>query len=137
MKRRQIVSPAVSEASRPYSQGVQFGSLVAISGQVSIDGKGDLVAPGDASGQMQQIMSRTLSLLQAVGCDFSQVIKTTIFLKDIADYDVVNEAYGAVFEEPYPSRSTLVVELIKPEYLVEVEFLAVAPSIEPEAPSGC
>jgi 2-iminobutanoate/2-iminopropanoate deaminase len=109
----------------PYSQAIRSGSLLFCSGQVALDPvSGLVVAPGDVEGQTRQVMKNIAAVLKAGGCDFANVVKTTIFLKSMGDFPKVNEIYGTHFGQPAPARSTVEVARLPKDVLVEIEVIA-------------
>jgi len=108
----------------PYSQAVEFGNLVFCSGQISIDPKTNTVFLGDVKTQTEMVMKNVEAVLKQAGLNFKNVIKTTIFLKDMADFVVVNEIYGKYFPENPPARSTVAVAGLPKGVSVEVEVIA-------------
>lgn len=108
----------------PYSQAVQYGNLLFCSGQVAIDPKvGDVVAK-DVEGQTLQVMKNLEAVLKEAGLGFSNVLKTTIFLKSMGDFPKVNAIYGEYFKSNPPARSTVEVSRLPKEVLVEIECVA-------------
>ncbi len=108
----------------PYSVVTEANGFVFVSGQVAIDPTGG-ETPADVAGQAQLIMKNIGKVLADVGLDYPDVVKTTIFLADIADYGTVNEVYGGYFRSDPPARSAVqVAALPKPEFLVEIELIA-------------
>lgn len=109
----------------PYSQAVQTGSLLFCSGQIPLDpATGDLVGGSDVQAQARQVMKNVEALLQAAGATFANVVKSTIFLKNMGDFPKVNEVYGAYFKQDPPARSTIEVARLPKDVLVEVEVIA-------------
>lgn len=100
----------------PYSQAVQVGNLLFCSGQI---GTGS-----DASEQTRQVMANITAVLEAAGSNLGQVVKTTIFLKNMADFAVVNEIYGEYFKVNPPARSTVEVAKLPKDALIEIEIIA-------------
>lgn len=109
----------------PYSQAIQVGNFVFCSGQVSIDPKTGNFEAKDVRGQAELVMKNIAEVLKAADVGFANVVKTTIFLKSMADFTTVNEVYGSYFKEPYPARSTVEVGGLPKGALVEIEVLAV------------
>jgi 2-iminobutanoate/2-iminopropanoate deaminase len=108
----------------PYSIAVEANGFVFISGQVAIDPTGG-PTPDDVVGQARLVMDNLGRILSDLGLGYTDIVKTTIFLKDIADFGVVNGEYGAYFTEAPPARSTIQAgALPKPEFLVEIEAIA-------------
>ncbi len=108
----------------PYSVVTEANGFVFVSGQVAIDPAGG-ETPGDIAGQSQLIMKNIGKILADVGLDYPDIVKTTIFLADIADYGIVNEIYGGYFPSEPPARSAVqVAALPRADFLVEIELIA-------------
>jgi 2-iminobutanoate/2-iminopropanoate deaminase len=108
----------------PYSQAVQVGNLLFCSGQVAIDPKDNQVKLGDVQSQTRLVMENIKAVLTAAGGGFENVVKTTIFLKKMTDFSVVNEIYGSCFANHPPARSTVEVSGLPKGVDVEVEVIA-------------
>ncbi|HIR31919.1 MAG TPA: RidA family protein [Candidatus Faecousia faecavium] len=109
----------------PYVQGIQTNNLVVCSGQLGIDpttGK----MPETVAEQAHCSMKNMGAILKEAGCDYSNIIKTTIFLTDMNDFAVVNEIYKSYFDGNYPARSCIQVAKLPLNGLVEIECMAVA-----------
>ncbi|MCB0075775.1 MAG: RidA family protein [Anaerolineales bacterium] len=108
----------------PYSQAIRTESLIFTAGQIALDpATGKLVA-GDVSDQARQVMKNLEAVLAAAGSDLSHVLKTTIFLVDMADFAEVNAVYGSHFAAAPPARSTVAVVALPLGALVEIEVVA-------------
>lgn len=124
-KKEAILTKDAPAPIGPYSQAIRSGSLLFCSGQVALDpASGQVVASGDVEGQTRQVMKNIAAVLKAGGCDFSSVVKTTIFLKNMTDFPKVNEIYGSHFGQPAPARSTVEVARLPKDVLVEIEVIA-------------
>lgn len=108
----------------PYSQAVQQGPFLFCSGQISIDPKTDEVLRGSVESQTQLVMKNIEAVLKEAGCDFSHVVKTTIFLTDMNDFAQVNSVYSKYFTSAPPARSTVAVAGLPKGVQVEIEVLA-------------
>jgi 2-iminobutanoate/2-iminopropanoate deaminase len=109
----------------PYSQAIRAGNMLFCSGQIPLDPKsGALVGEGDVKAQTTQVMKNVAAVLKAAGADFENVVKTTIFLKSMADFPMVNEIYGTYFKTNPPARSTVEVARLPKDVWVEVEVTA-------------
>ncbi|MCH8205789.1 MAG: RidA family protein [Chloroflexi bacterium] len=109
-----------------YSPATRVGDAVFASGHVSVDAAGNVVGEGDAGAQSEQAFSNVEAALKAAGATMDDVTKITCFLVDVADYDAYAAVRLRLFPENGPASSTVVVkELVKPEYLVEIEAIAV------------
>ena len=108
----------------PYSQAVRAGSLLFISGQVPLDLASGLLVEGDAATQTHRVMQSLGAILRAAGADYEQVVRTTIYLIDLADFAQVNEAYGSYFDDPAPTRATVQVAALPKGARVEIDAIA-------------
>ncbi len=113
------------QAIGPYVQGVDTGSLMFLSGQLPIcTEKGGIVA-AEIEGQTRQSLENVKAILGSAGCSMDDVVKTTVFLKDIADFTKMNEVYAEFFSEgDYPARSAFQVAALPKDALVEIEVVA-------------
>jgi 2-iminobutanoate/2-iminopropanoate deaminase len=125
MARTIIRTDGAPKAIGPYSQAVRTGNLLFCSGQIALDpATGQVVGAGDVAAQAQQVMANIEALLAAGGAGFGDVVKTTIFLRDMAHFAVVNEIYGARVGADPPARSTVAVAGLPKDVLVEIEVIA-------------
>ena len=108
----------------PYSQGIRAGNLIITSGQIPVDPKTGLV-PDGIEAQTRQAMQNVLAVLAEAGATADNIIKTTVFLRDMNDFAAMNGVYATFFSEPYPARSAVAVKDLPKGALVEVEVLAV------------
>ena len=113
------------KALGPYSQAIEAGGMVFASGQVPIDPATDQFVSGGIKEQTRQSLTNARSILQQAGTDLSHVVKTTVFLADMADFAAMNEGYAEFFSQPYPARSAVAVKQLPKGALVEVECIAV------------
>ncbi|CAN5563944.1 RidA family protein [soil metagenome] len=108
----------------PYSQAVQFGNLLFASGQIAIEpATGNLITHTIES-ETHQVMKNINALLNEAGMDFSHIIKTTIFLKDMSQFSQVNEIYGSYFSSNFPARETVEVARLPKDVNVEIAVTA-------------
>ena len=121
---KQAITPPKGKAIGPYSLGIANGDLVFISGQIPLDAATGKLVEGDVSAQAKQSLENLKSILEAAGLGFGHVVKTTIFLTDMADFAAVNEVYKAYVAEPYPARSTIAVAALPMGAKVEIEMTA-------------
>ena len=108
----------------PYSQAIEVNGFLFCSGQIPLSSVKDAPIPGDIQGQTTQVMKNVGAILNAAGLNFSNVVKTTIFLTDMNDFAAVNEIYGKHFPENPPARSTVAVAGLPRGVKVEIECLA-------------
>jgi 2-iminobutanoate/2-iminopropanoate deaminase len=125
MTREIIATPAAPAAIGPYSQAVSTGALVFTAGQIGLNPATGKMAEG-VENQARQVMANLAAILAAAGSSLDQVIKTTIFLQDMADFAAVNAIYGAAFSVTPPARSTIQVAGLPLGALVEIEATALA-----------
>ena len=121
-----IKTSAAPAALGPYSQGIRAGDFVFASGQLGLDPATGNLREGIAA-QTEQAMDNLTAVLKTAGASLADVVKTTIFLADMADFQTVNAIYGARFSEAPPARSTVQVAALPKGGLVEIEMIAYAP----------
>lgn len=122
----QVINTDLAPAAvGPYSQAVKAADLIFCSGQISLTKDGYLVG-GDAAGQCEQILANLRAVLREAGSDLDRVLKTTIFLTDIADFASVNEIYTRFFGDHKPARSTVAVAALPKGAKLEIECIALA-----------
>ncbi len=120
-----IATDKAPAALGPYSQAVQAGELVFCSGQIPLDPvTGELVS-GDIRRETRQVMENLRGVLEACGGRLGQVVRTTIYLVDMADFQAVNEVYGGYFPAEKPARSTVAVAALPKGVRVEIDAVAV------------
>jgi 2-iminobutanoate/2-iminopropanoate deaminase len=117
-------TPSAPQSLAPYSPAAEAGGLVFLAGQVGLDPKTGERAPDDVTAQAQQVMSNIGAVLGDLGLGYEDIVKTTIFLADIDDFNAVNEVYASFFERPYPARTTVQVGALPAAFLVEIEVVA-------------
>ena len=118
-----IVSPKAPPNIGPYSQGVRAGNLVFVSGQLPIDpATGNF--PDGVAAQAKQCILNCAAILEAAGLSLANVVKTTVFLKDMNNFAAMNEVYASHFSEPFPARSTIEVARLPRDAMIEIEVVA-------------
>ena len=120
-----VSSDNAPKAIGPYSQAISANGMLFCSGQIPLDAStGELV--GETAGeQTVKVMANLLAVLNASGCDFSNVVKTTIFLKDMNDFASVNDAYAAAMGDHRPARATVEVARLPKDVKIEIDCIAV------------
>ena len=108
----------------PYSQAIQVGNLVYTSGQIPVDPATGSFVEGGIKEQTRQSLTNIKAILAEVGLSMSNVVKTTMFLADMADFADMNTVYAEFFTEPYPARSAVAVKSLPKGALVEIEVVA-------------
>ncbi len=108
----------------PYSPGAKGGNFVFTAGQVAWDARAEVVGPGDVQAQTVQTLSNVKSVLAEGGATLDDVLKCTVYLKDISDFQAMNEVFASFFPNDPPARTTVQALLADPEMLVEIEAIA-------------
>ncbi len=124
MEKNIINTPSAPDPIGPYSQAVQVGALLFISGQVAINPANGNVEATDVIGEAHQVMHNLKAILSEAGYDFSNVVKTTIFLTDMSLFTTVNEVYGKYFNGNFPARETVAVRGLPKNVNVEISMIA-------------
>ena len=119
-----ISTPKAPAAIGPYSQAIQVGNLIYTSGQIPIDPATGQLVEGGIKEQTRQSLSNIQAILQEAGLTMASVVKTTVFLADMADFADMNSIYAEFFTEPYPARSAVAVKTLPKNALVEIEVVA-------------
>ena len=118
-----IATTAAPGAIGPYSQAIDTGSFVYASGQIPINpATGEI--PEGIEAQTKQSLANVCAILEAAGLTVDNVVKTTVFLSDMANFGPMNEVYASVFTAPYPARSAVAVRELPKGVLVEIEVIA-------------
>ena len=119
-----IHTDSAPAAIGPYSQAIQIGDLLFVSGQVPIDPRTGAIVEGDIKAQAQQSLNNLKAILNAAGTNMGAVVKTTVFLADMNDFAAMNEVYAQFFQEPFPARSAVQVARLPKDAKVEIEAIA-------------
>lgn len=119
-----IATEKAPGAIGPYSQAIDTGSMVYASGQIPLNPETGSIPEG-ITAQTEQSLANVCAILEAAGLTTANVVKTTVFLSDMANFGPMNEVYGRVFTEPYPARSAVAVRELPKGVLVEIEVIAV------------
>ena len=119
-----VIAPKAPAALGPYSAAIKVGELIFTSGQIPADPATGELAPGGIAQQTEQSLKNLSAVLEAAGSGLDQVIKTTCFLTDMADFAAFNAAYGKYFSDHKPARSTVAVKALPKGALVEIECVA-------------
>ena len=120
-----IATTAAPAAIGPYSQGIEGGSIVITSGQLPVDPVTGAFAEGGIAGQTRQSLNNVQAVLAQAGLTMENIIKTTVFLKDMNDFAAMNEVYATFFPENPPARSAVEVARLPKDAMVEIEAIAV------------
>ena len=123
---KEIISTSNAPAAiGPYSQAIKAGNLLFISGQVPLDPATGEVVEGDITVQTRRVLDNVKAILTEAGADFSNVVKTTVFLKDMNDFVPMNRVYAEYYPENCPARSAVQVGRLPKDVSVEIETIAV------------
>ncbi len=118
-----ISTTAAPGAIGPYSQAIDTGTFVYASGQIPINPQTGEIPQG-ITAQTAQSLANVKAIMEAAGLSMANVVKTTVFLADMADFGAMNKVYAAAFEPPFPARSAVAVRELPKGVLVEIEVLA-------------
>jgi 2-iminobutanoate/2-iminopropanoate deaminase len=125
MSKKVIYSAQAPEPIGPYSQAIQTGNMLFISGQIAIQKSTGKMITDNIESETAMVMENLNEILKAAGMDFTHVVKTSIFLKDMADFPKVNEIYGRHFQQQPPARETVEVSRLPKDVNVEISCIAV------------
>jgi 2-iminobutanoate/2-iminopropanoate deaminase len=114
------------KAIGPYSQAIKANGLVFLSGQIALDPATQQLISGDVAAQTERVLQNLAGILTAAGSSLQQVVKTTVFLKNMSDFAAMNDVYGRYFTEAPPARSTVEVARLPKDVLVEIDVIALA-----------
>jgi 2-iminobutanoate/2-iminopropanoate deaminase len=123
MNRHVIFTPQAPAAIGPYSQAIATDALLFVSGQLPIDPSTGKMVDGDIATKTRQILKNVKAIAEEAGTELSKTLKTTIFLTDLNDFQVVNNAYASHFPEAPPARSTVQVAALPLGSNIEIEFI--------------
>ncbi len=127
MKKKVIQTDKAPKAIGPYSQAIQAENLLFLSGQIALDPKTGELREGDIRQQTQQVLENVKGLLESQGLGMKDVVKVTIFLKDMGNFNQMNEVYAAYFSSAPPARSTVEVAKLPRNAEIEIEAIASIP----------
>lgn len=125
MDKKIIKTHKAPQAIGPYSQAVKSGNFIFASGQIPLDPVSGDMAENDIKKQTERVMENIKGLLESENLTMANIIKTTCFLTDMANFAAFNEVYGTYFPENPPARSTVAIKALPKDALVEVEIIAV------------
>jgi 2-iminobutanoate/2-iminopropanoate deaminase len=124
MSKKVIYSAQAPEPIGPYSQAVQAGNMLFVSGQIAIQKSTGNLLTGNIEEETRQVMENVSAILKAAGLDFSNVVKCSIFLKDMGTFPKVNDIYGKYFQQNPPARETVEVSRLPKDVNVEISCIA-------------
>ena len=124
MKKTEISTEKAPAAIGPYSQAIAVGDMLYSSGQIPLDPATGEIVSGGITEQAHRALKNIGEVLKASGLDYSDVVKTTVFVTDLGDFAAVNAVYGEYFERPYPARSCVQVAALPKNAKIEIEVIA-------------
>lgn len=124
MAKQIVVAEGSSPPIGPYSLGVWAGDLLFVSGQTPIDPATGVVASDNVVEQAHQTIKNVRAILEAAGLALDNVVKATVFIKNMNDFAAINDVYASYFQKPYPARSCVEVARLPRDVLVEIEVVA-------------
>ena len=124
MERTKISTTNAPAAIGPYSQAIRSGQFIYTSGQIALDPASGEMVGDDVQAQTQQVMRNMQAVLSSAGTSLANVVKTTVFLTRMSDFQAMNAVYATYFSEPAPARSTVAVAELPRKALVEIECVA-------------
>ncbi|MCS7201642.1 MAG: RidA family protein [Dictyoglomus sp.] len=125
MTKEVLITNKAPKAIGPYSQAVKVGNFIFISGQIPIDPDTGEVIDGDIKEQTKRVLENIKGILESVSCSLNNVVKTTVFLKNLDDFSAMNEIYATYFPENPPARSTIEVSKLPKGVSIEIEAIAI------------
>ncbi len=124
MSKKIIASAQAPKALGPYSQGIRVGNMIYLAGQIPLDPAGQLVEGGILE-QTERVLTNISALLESEGLTLAHVVKSTVFMKDLAEFEGMNQVYSKYFTEKPPARSTIQVARLPRDAKVEIEVVAI------------
>ena len=124
MSARIVHTEKAPAAIGPYSQGIIAGNFLYTAGQIALDPATGQIVPGDVTAQTERVMRNLSAVLESAGAAWTDVVKTTVYLMDMADFPRVNEVYGRMIGDARPARSTVQVSGLPRGVLVEIDAVA-------------
>ena len=122
--KKQIITASAPAAIGPYSQAIEAGELLFCSGQIALDHRNGHLVDGGIEAETRCVMGNIIEVLGAAGLALNDVVKASIFMIDLSEFDIVNRIYDEHFEAPYPARSTVQVAALPRGARVEIEVIA-------------
>jgi len=119
-----VSTPNAPQAIGPYSQAIKHNGMVFISGQIPLNPSTMTLVEGSTADQTRQVLNNLKAILEASGSKFENVLKTTVFLRDMNDFDEMNKVYGEYFSSHKPARATVQVARLPKDVAVEIELVA-------------
>jgi len=123
-----VTAAGAAKAIGPYSPAVKVGNMLFLSGSIPLDPVSGQLVEGGIKEQTTRVMENIKALLGAAGADFTQVVRTTVFMIDLGEFAAMNEIYANYFGAPYPARSTVQVARLPRDVRVEIDVIAILES---------
>lgn len=120
-----VTTDEAPKAIGPYSQATMYNGFIFVSGQIPINPQTSQLVVGPVSEQTRQVMKNLSAILSAAGSDLGRVMKTTVYLKDMQDFEEMNKVYGEYFPGPKPARATVQVARLPRDVAIEIDAIAV------------
>lgn len=124
MSKMTITTAGAPAAIGPYSQAVRAGNLIFVSGQIPLDPLTGQMVGGEIGAQTEQVLKNLSAILEAAGLNLAKVVKTTVYLRDMAEFGKMNEVYAKFFAAPAPARATVQVARLPRDAAVEIDAVA-------------
>ncbi len=125
VRKREIKTNWAPAAIGPYSQGIKAEGMIFLSGQIPVDPLSGEVIPGGIAAQTRQVLKNLRMVLEEAGGGLNDIVKTTVFLKDLSKFGEMNSVYGEYFAQPYPARATVGVNALPKGVEIEIDAIAV------------
>ncbi|MFN3622363.1 MAG: RidA family protein [Nitrososphaerales archaeon] len=125
--RRAVKTSKAPKPAGPYSQAVRAGDFIYVAGQGGVDPSTGKFVDGGVEEQTRQTLKNIEAILKAAGSSLDDVVKVSVFLRDVKDFQTMNKVYSEFFKKPPPARTTVGVSFVAPEMLVEIDAVAYAP----------
>ncbi len=123
-KKRAVATTEAPQAIGPYAQAIAAGDLVFLSGQIALDPERGRLVEGTIEHETRQVLKNLAAVLAAEGLGLDTIVKTTVYLTDLADFPRVNQAYAEFFTDPFPARATVQVSALPRGARVEIDAIA-------------
>ena len=124
MNKETIQTANAPAAIGPYSQGIKYGNMIFVSGQIAIDPASGELIEGDIQQQTRQVLTNVKAVLEAAGTSLDKVLKATVFITNMDDFPLINEAYAEFFQNDPPARACVEVSRLPKDVQVEIEAIA-------------
>ncbi|MFM8535966.1 MAG: RidA family protein [Acidimicrobiia bacterium] len=120
-----VTAAGAPKAIGPYSPAVKVGNMLFLSGSIPLDPETGAVVEGGIQAQATRVLENIKGLLSAAGADFTNVVRTTVYMIDLGEFAAMNEIYASSFAAPYPARSTVQVSKLPRDVRVEIDVIAI------------